>query len=134
MGGARAEGRVRGRTGPVGCPLFVGCPLHPCPGCSGAAASQSVLPGLQELSRRCETLIRLIEKENEDDDTLAAAKKRAGGGKKKKEGTGGRAGGSQSPAGRGASAGIVGLAGSFYPAPQAEPPACERRCGCWEWQ
>jgi SWI/SNF-related matrix-associated actin-dependent regulator of chromatin subfamily A member 5 len=36
----------------------------------------------QELARRCETLIRLIEKENEEDEERTAAKKKAGGGKK----------------------------------------------------
>jgi SWI/SNF-related matrix-associated actin-dependent regulator of chromatin subfamily A member 5 len=37
----------------------------------------------QELARRCETLIRLIEKENEEDEERTAAKKKAGGGGKK---------------------------------------------------
>ena len=40
----------------------------------------------QELARRCETLIRLIEKENEEDEERTAAKKKAGGGGGKKGG------------------------------------------------
>ncbi|KAH7616623.1 hypothetical protein Ndes2526B_g08720 [Nannochloris sp. 'desiccata'] len=36
----------------------------------------------QELARRCETLIRLIEKENEEDEERTAAKKKAGGASK----------------------------------------------------
>ena len=48
-------------------------------------------PSLQELSRRCETLIRLIEKENEEDEERAGGKKR---GPKPKAG-----GDSQAPSG-----------------------------------
>jgi SWI/SNF-related matrix-associated actin-dependent regulator of chromatin subfamily A member 5 len=48
-------------------------------------------PSVQELSRRCETLIRLIEKENEDDDVAAGKKPR---GPKKAAG-----GDSQAPSG-----------------------------------
>lgn len=35
-------------------------------------------PALQELSRRCETLIRLIEKENEEDEERSAVVKKRG--------------------------------------------------------
>ena len=43
----------------------------------------------QELARRCETLIRLIEKENEEDDERAGVKKKSGGRSKGGAGAGG---------------------------------------------
>ena len=75
------------------------CPDFPCSPDPHSAHTLHTHRRLQELSRRCETLIRLIEKENEEDEERVAATKKPRGPNKPKGSAAAGGGDSQAPSG-----------------------------------